>query len=284
MERKPFNVTLIVQPGYVHSLALKEAADYLHATITACGYKSMRTINHLSKETYNIILCAHMLVREDISEIPPDTIIFNSEQLEDADGWQFESGVYQEILNRFFIWDYSPSNLSKIRHENKCLIPFLYCRKLLRTDISREKGRSLLFYGALTPRREMILDSLKVGGVPVEVLFGQYDFQRDRQMLRSWAVLNLHKEDVALAFEPIRCFYPLINGVPVISEDVDDPSAEAFRKSIFFFDKASLIDGVRNLYGNPKWFADKSREMLRAFQQTSALPDVAAAIESFLSR
>jgi hypothetical protein len=45
------------------------------------------------------------------------------------------------------------------------------------------------------------LDALQVNGVPVEAIYGQYAFQRDTKMLSSWAVLNLHKEDVAVAFE-----------------------------------------------------------------------------------
>jgi hypothetical protein len=96
----------------------------------------------------------------------------------------------------------------------------------------------------------------------VEAIYGQYAFQRDTKMLSSWAVLNLHKEDVAVAFEPIRCFYSLINEVPVISEDVHDPSTEAFRESIFFFNPASLVDGIRRLHENPDLFAERSRAML----------------------
>ncbi len=51
----------------------------------------------------------------------------------------------------------------------------------------------------------------------------------DAMLLRAWAVLNLHKADDTIAFAPIRCFYPLINGIPVISEDTTDASATPFR-------------------------------------------------------
>jgi hypothetical protein len=287
MEPKPFNVTLILPPGHIHSLALKEAADYIHSQISACGYRSVRTSNHVSKENYNVILGAHLMDRQSLAVLPSDTIIFNSEQLEASDFLSFASstggGTYQEILRRFFIWDYSARNLPHIPHENKRSIPFHYCRALRRTDISRKRGRSLLFYGTPTPRRVRILESLRETGIPVEVVFGQYDFERDKKMLRSWAVLNLHKEDSASTFEPIRCFYPLINEVSVISEEVDDPSADAFRRCIFFFDSASLIQSARDLYNNSKLFIQKSHAMFSAFQQTSALPDIAVAIESFLS-
>jgi hypothetical protein len=281
MNRKPFNVTVIQPATYVHSLALKEAADYVSATLLACGYPTARTTNQLGKNAHNIIFCAHKLRHEDIAKIPSDSIIFNSEQLEDADGWRPQVRAYHEMLSRFFVWDYSPRNLDRITHEKKCLIPFRYCKELLRPDMKRGQGSSLLFYGAVTPRRARILEELRSSGVPVEVLFGQYGEQRDAKVLRSWAVLNLHKSDDTAAFEPIRCFYPLINAVPVISEDAEDATANAFRSAVFFFDRSSLIDGVKSLYSDPQSFGERSRVMLDSFKQTSPVPDVAAAVDRF---
>jgi hypothetical protein len=103
-------------------------------------------------------------------------------------------------------------------------------------------------------------------------------------MLRSWAVLNLHKSNETVAFEPIRCFYPLINDVPVISEDVTDASADAFRDSVFFFARASLVDGVCDLYRNPVSFGNRAATMLHAFKQESPLPQIASAVGQFLER
>ena len=278
---KPFNVTLIQPPNYVHSLALKEAADYLAVALQACGYATTRSTNRILKHAHNIVFCPHLLLRGDLAEMPPDTIMFNSEQLQDTD-WQFDTGVYRDVLNGHFVWDYSFRNLSKIPHGNKCVIPFLYRRELLRSDMRRKRGLSLLFYGVVTPRRKAILDALHAGGVPVRVLFGQYENLRDAQMLRSWAVLNLHKDDSAFAFEPIRCFYPLTNEVPIISEEVGDESADAFRDCVFFFERSSLIDGIRQLYRNPEFFSAKSSEMLACFKRKSPLPAVAAAAAQFL--
>lgn len=279
-----FNVTLIHPQGYVHSLALKEAADYLDATLRACGYRSARTENHVSAAAYNIIFCSHLLSPQQFAMIPSDSIIFNSEQLEDTAGWHMGDGTYPDLLSRFFVWDYSSRNLARVPHPNKCVIPFLYCRELMRADVARERGLSLLFYGAVTPRRQRILEKLQWSGVPVQAVFGEYADQRDLKMLRSWAVLNLHKDENAAAFEPIRCFYPLINAVPVISEDVSDPSADDFRDSVFFFDAASFTDAVIDLYRNQGMFGARSGEMLDAFRWKSPLPAVAEAVHSFLRR
>jgi hypothetical protein len=216
--------------------------------------------------------------------VPPDSIIFNSEQLEDATGWHFQSGVYQTLLDHHFVWDYSARNLDRIGHPDKCLIPFLYCADLVQPNVARERGEFLLFYGAVTPRRQRILDELRAHGIPLRILFGQYASERDAELLRAWAVLNLHKADDTTAFEPIRCFYPLINGVPVISEDTTDASATPFRDSVFFVPAAQLAGAVRTLYADRVDCDRRTRAMLEAFKSRSPVAAMHAAVERYLHR
>ena len=281
---KPFNITLLHPPGFIHAHALKEAADYVHATIRACGYQSIRTVNHVAGDAHNVIFCAHLLKRELIEKIPPDTIVFNSESLEDSGERQFYSDAYGELLGRFYVWDYSYRNLPLIPHDKKAVIPFLHCEELKRSDIPRRHGSSLLFYGRMTERRRDVLNGLQRRGVPVKAIFGEYDFQRDLHMLGAWAILNLHKSDDTRAFEPIRCFYPLINGIPVISEGVIDASADAFKDAVFFLERGALIEGISALCANRQDFDERSRAMLAKFTKKDPLPAMAAAIEKFLGR
>jgi hypothetical protein len=280
---KPFNVTLIQPPGFIPSLALKEAADYLHTAIQFCGYPCLRTTNHVAKDAYNILFCAHLLADYHIYRISADSIIFNSESLEDMQERRFYSSAYPGVLSRFFVWDYSYRNLPLIPHANKAVIPFLYNDKLKLKDLVRDAGESILFYGRVTDRREAILDELRGRGVPVRIILGEYDQSRDIQMMASWAVLNLHKNDHTRTFEPIRCFYPLINSVPVISESADDEAAEAFADSIFFFDRSNLVDGICTLHNNRNLFEQRSGVMLAEFRKKDPIPTIAVAIETFLS-
>jgi hypothetical protein len=259
-------------------------ADYVHATLLACGYPSVRTTNRLAGDVYNIILCAHMLHAEQLPLIPPDSIVFNSEELHDVGGWHFQSGVYREILKSCCVWDYAFRNLAHIPHERKALIPFRYCAALRRVDACRATDRSLLFYGSVTPRRKQVLDALKAQDIEVETVFGLYGARRDEKISRSWAVLNIHKSDDASGFEPIRCFYPLINRVPVVSESAADASADEFQDSLYFFDPGSLADGIRDLQANPQRFRDRSDAMFANFERKSPLDEVRAAVEEFLGR
>ena len=282
--RKPFNVTLIQPPAYAHSQALSDAADYIHWSIIACGYPAARTINELARNAHNVVFCAHLLGGKAAERIPPDSIIFNSEQLDDPESRHPNHDGYRNLLDRCFVWDYSECNLTHVGHDRKCVVPFGYCEPLRRRDMVREAGASLLFYGSTSPRRQEIVREVQSSGIAVTWLFGEYGKERDAKMLRSWAVLNLHKQDQTSAFEPIRCFYPLINDVPVISEDSDDPTADSFRSTVFFFDRTSLVAEIKRLYDNRPEFQRTSGTMLESFRRRSPLAGVAAAIDAFLHR
>jgi hypothetical protein len=269
-----FNVVLIQPPGYVHALALQEAAEYLHHNLLAHGRRSQLSVNHLAPDARNVILCAHLLEPEHLAQLPPDTIIFNSEQLCDRAGWHFASGTYQQLLDRHHVWDYSHANLPWITHPRKAVIPFAYCEALVRTDVARGADDSLVFYGALTERRLRILDELGERGIAVTAMFGHYGAPRDRDIFAARAVLNLHKSDDASVFEPIRCFYPLINQVPVISEASTDPTADGFRDAMWFLPRETFASELARVLTDP----EELRSRTRRFARTSAHAAFAAAL------
>jgi len=72
-------------------------------------------------------------------------------------------------------------------------------------------------------------------------------------------------------FEPIRCFYPLINGVPVLSEDTTDPAADAFRDSAVFVDDLAELATATPV--------DAAR-----FRATSPVDAIASAVDMFLRK
>jgi hypothetical protein len=283
MNTKPFNITLIMSPDYPHSLALAEVGEYLANLIGRCGLKAELSTNAVSREFHNVILCSHLLGPDGVASLPEDTILFNSEPLADAEGWQFASGLYRKALDRFYVWDYSQANLESLGHRRKDLIPLLYCRGLVRRQFGREPGDTLVFYGSLTPRRQRLLQALQETGVKTTALFGMYGQQRDRIIFRSWAVLNLHKFDDIDLFEPVRCFYPLINEIPVISEDFQaEPWLDAFKESMFTFGKDGFCEQVRELYRDAAGFQAHCKHHAARFQMTDPLPAMRAAISTYL--
>jgi hypothetical protein len=106
-----FNVTLIQPNDYTHSFALLEAAEYVNIRINQCGYESTLTKNHLEHNAINVVLCGH-LIAEELLNVDHKLIIFNSEQLPEDSVWT--SPQYKNLLDKNFVWDYSPVNLLKI--------------------------------------------------------------------------------------------------------------------------------------------------------------------------
>jgi hypothetical protein len=277
--KKPFNLTLIQPAGYSHSLALAEVIEYLQHMVAACGFDARTSVNRLSTDMHNIVFCAHLLNEQQASKLPLDTIIFNSEQLTDREGWHFKSGVYRTLLGQFHIWDYSLANLPLLDRGRTSFIPFHYCAGLRRNAGGTSDNGNLLFYGSISPRRKLMLEALKAAGIPVRVMFGIYGVERDRELFSARAVLNLHKAE-ADVFEPIRCFYPLINDVPVISEEsVDDPTIDAFRPAIFTVLPERFVEGVRDLMND----ATTLRMRPPRFRDTDALTQIKEAIEDYLA-
>jgi hypothetical protein len=253
----------------VHAQALAEAMEYLHAELVGAGFAARIAHDEIDPASYNVAFCAHTLDATSVARLPADSIVFNGEQLGDVEGWHFRSGVYRPLLARHHVWDYSPVNLPHLAHERASVIPFLYNPAMVRGR-PRRPGSALLFYGVLTPHRRRILERLAERGVPVDVVSG-FGPTRDAWMFRCRAVLNLHKTDDKTLFEPVRCFYPLANGVPVVSEQTTDPAADDFRGAMTFLDDVAGADLAGLAPSDPA-----------PFRATSARAAIVAAVEKFL--
>ena len=279
-----FNVTLIRPPGYVHSLALSEAAEYVHSQLLDCGYQSRLSSNDFDPNAINVLFCAHLLEVRHVRLLPARVIIFNSEQLSNRQGWYFQSGVYGQLLTQHWVWDYSLSHLACLPHQRSAHIPFLYSSRLRRPDMARRTDGNLLFYGSITPHRERIFSELRALGIAVDVLFGVYGRERDERMFAARAVLNLHNADSVDVFEPIRCFYPLINGIPVLSEATNnDETVTHFRNAMFFLPKQDFSSSVERLLGNAAEFDQQADAFAHAFTKTASLKHVSDAAQRYLA-
>ena len=280
---KPFNVVLVQPPRYAFSLALAEAAEYVAAMLRACGHAADVAINGLRHDAHNVVFCGHLMNRGDVAQLPADTILFNSEPLARQDVWHLGSDVYREVLARHRVWDYAQRNVDAIPHARKDVLPFWYCRDLVRQRPAAGPGKSLLFYGAPTPWRRALLSEIAEAGVEVQFMHNGFGAQRDAVMWNAWAVLNLHKTEDSAVFEPIRCFYPLTNRVPVISEDVQgDAAADAFRDAMFFLPRAQIAGAIRALRDDAEGFRATTATQLDNFARKSAVAQFRAAIDRYL--
>jgi len=279
----PFNITLIQPDGYSHSQALTEIAHYLYDCIGRCGHQVQNTQNYISSQHHNVVIGAHLMREEHLHLLGRNTIIFNSEQLGDEAASPFWTALYRHIIDSHFVWDYSCHNLAKIPHDRKAQIPFYYCAALKRNDFRRTPGDALLFYGVLSERRKRILVKLHEAGVNVRVLFDVYGDARDAEMFGCWAILNLHLSDERQLFAPVRCFYPLINRIPVISEPFRrDPLQDIFEHSIFVTGAETLVEEVAALYAARGQLEERAKPLIENFSGSDPIPHVRDAVARYL--
>jgi SAM-dependent methyltransferase len=259
-----FNICLIQPTGYIHSLALLEAAEYIFYKIKNNGYDVQLVKNRIYPTGINIIFGAHINPENNL-DFPKNTIIFNTEQLPENPDWVNKD--YREILQKSFVWDYSKTNLDLITHPNKDLVNFYYEKALIRIALDDSKPYDLAFYGSINDRRKVILDKLIAKGLKVKVIFGLYGKERDEAIKDCKAVLNLHFYESKI-FQQIRAFYPLINGIPVISENFPTESApEIYQKVLFTPHDDDFCDYVFKTLKDSSLFNAKAKEKLSVFEK-----------------
>lgn len=245
-------------------MALLEAAEYIHYKCIALGHQSELAINKYGKDNLNIIFGAH-ISPANTPKFPKSTVIFNTEQLPENSTWINQA--YKDMLLKHYVWDYSSANLALIEHANKALIEFYYEKKLLRIP-ANHKNIDLLFYGSLNDRRIKILKVLEQKGLLIKVATNMYGKERDALLSQSLAVLNLHYYDSQI-FQQIRCFYPLINKIPVISENYPHESApDIYSETIFTPKSEALVSYIYRLIKNKDDFNAAAKIKLNTFRST----------------
>jgi hypothetical protein len=237
---KQVNISLEHHSGDIEIQGLNHAIEYLDALFFQNGWMVSRSSNSIAPEILNIVFGAHTNPKKFISPLG-NVIIFNTEQLHAESRWT--NALYLDVLNKNIIWDYSASNLDFIDHDRKSIIHFLYCPTLSsRVAIkSCDKAYDLLFYGLMNDRRQKIIDRLQAQNLRVKCLFGVYGGELDFYLSQTRAVLNLHYYEKHF-FQSIRAFYPLSNGIPVISENYDIGSAHPIYKEVIFTPQEKKLD------------------------------------------
>ena len=252
------NVCLMQPPGYVHALALLEAAEYVVAKSREVGFEACLSKNRILPTGLNIVFGAHINPKAQLN-LGDNVVIFNSEQLPEQSAWI--NSDYKTLLSQYYIWDYSQFNLEKIKHDRKRLVCFHYAAELSRVLPSCSPEYDLIFYGSLNDRRKKILQRLRdFHGLKVLDFFGLYGPERDALLANARALLNLHFYESQI-FQQIRAFYPLINRIPVISENFPTQSAPSIYSETVFTPGSEPFEGfvVRLLRDQAEFAAEGTR-------------------------
>ncbi len=274
-QKPAINVCVLQPPGYIHALALLEAAEYVTEKCILAGYQAGLCKNRLLSSGLNIVFGAHIKPEKN-PVFPSNTVIFNTEQVPEKSRWV--SFQYKDCLDRNYVWDYSRSNLELV-HDRSQVIDFCHVEKLRRIALDPHPEIDLIFYGSMNDRRKVIIKNLGDRGVKVLTVFGLYGPERDALMGKARAVLNLHFYESQI-FQQIRAFYALSNGVPVISENFPENSAPPiYRDVIFTPGQKPFEEFVVELLNNRGQFESDSRDKISRFQASKDNTDFNRVLE-----
>ncbi len=275
MVKPMINVCILQPPGYIHALALLEAAEYVVEKCSLAGHQASLSKNRILSSGLNIVFGAHIRPEKNL-ELPPNTVIFNTEQVPEKNAWI--NPAYRECLEQHFVWDYSDSNLAHL-HDRSRRVDFFHVDKLNRISPEEHREFDLIFYGSMNDRRKKILANLAGRGIKIKTVFGLYGPERDALLRKARAVLNLHFYDAQI-FQQIRAFYALSNGIPVISENYPEGSAPAlYRDVIFTPDDVPFGDFVVKLLDQNSGFESESLQKISCFHASRHNTDFSGVLE-----
>lgn len=229
---KRIRLVIIKPTGAGERNSMSEIIEGLFHTFQKLGCVVDIANNEFILTGTNIVFFSFFIA--DINAIPPNSIIFNSEQI-NSDSRMVLNPLYEQ-LNRFIFWDYSDRNIEKLRiiapNASILKINIGYVEELerIKTLNEEEKDIDFLFYGAINERRKKILNELSSHGCNVYATQSAFGVERDNLISRSKIVLNIHYYETKI-FEIVRVSYLLNNKIMVISECEPDTEIDEYIKS-----------------------------------------------------
>jgi hypothetical protein len=259
---------------WMHVRAFDEVAEAVHQGLIDLGHASRRLSGGLDADSLNIVFGAHHLAAS--TSLPADTVLFNLEQIVPGSLWL--TPAYVAALRRYRVWDYSARNVAALRGlgvQRATHVPIGHARSLERISAQPE-DIDVLFYGRLIPRRTLLLERIAARGLRVVALNDAYGERRDAKMARAKVILNVHVgEDARL--EAARCFYAMINGRFVLSEDSADAAESGLAEGLAFAAYGGLEERCAWYVSNASeraTIARRGQELIRARPQAAFLRPV----------
>jgi tetratricopeptide (TPR) repeat protein len=277
----------IVSPeGYPHSRAFDEHALCLHYAFRRLGYVVPIVRNRWEISGTPIVFGANLLTGADRESIPPDSILYNLEQIHLGSPWLKQE--YLDLLRSYRIWDYSRTNIrefSKLDIESVglCEVGYVPESTCIESASASKKDIDVLFYGSLNPRRQVILDQLEKRGINVVSVFGAYGLRRDKLIAKSKIILNVHFYESKI-LEVVRISHLLANGCFVVSEKGGDPDTNReFEGAVVLEDYDAIVDScVRYLVDAEQRLriARKGHELMASRRQEEYLAQALASLSN----
>jgi SAM-dependent methyltransferase len=276
--RPTFHVVQVRPSGYPHADCLTEFAETVYFGLRRLGLAAFYR-DPPERPVRQIVVGAHLLDAQELSQLPADAILYNSEQMQPGSTWLAEA--YLQALRRQPVWDYSSENVRRlealgvrqVRH-----VPLGYVPELVRIAPQAD-DIDVLFYGSLNQRRHQILDALTARGLKVLRLTGVYGEERDRAIGRAKLVLSVHYYEAKI-FEIVRAAYLFANAKAVVAECGPDTFVEAdLREAMHPVPYEGLVEACVALLQDPERRYALAARAQRVFARRREQDILAAALE-----
>jgi hypothetical protein len=251
--RGRFAVSILRQPGNVHSECFRELAETLNDGLSALGHDSVLAEEISVPGRRSVIFGSNLIANLDAPPaFAPGSILYNLEQIYDGSPW-----LTPELLAAFrahTVWDYSRANIQALARHGIAArhVPVGYVPALTRIPAAPAQDIDVLFIGSIGDRRLAILQALESRGARVVAVDGRYGKDRDRLIARSKVVLNIHFH-AAKVFEIVRVSYLLANRCFVVSESGSETAVEtAFTGGVAFANYDSLVATCLSYLRDPR--------------------------------
>ena len=221
MPPSKFNIVHVVPDPRLHGLeGYREVIETLQWGLASLGHDATVSDNAFAAGRTNIVLGFQMQGEAELDAAPPDTIVYNFEQLA---GLQVHAlkPAYRAAARRLRIWDYSEHNLATWEQLRPALraihVPVGWAPTLARIPRDVAKDIDVLFYGVPGHRRLALYSQVCQTGARAVFACGLYGAARDGLIARSKLVLNIDLNDARRIFEVVRVSYLLANAKAVVA-------------------------------------------------------------------
>jgi hypothetical protein len=241
--RARFAVSILRQPGNIHSECFRELAETVNGGLNELGHDSVLSEETAAAGRRNIVFGSNLIANLDRPVVfAPGSILYNLEQIYDGSPW-----LTADLLAAFrahAVWDYSRANIDALARHGIAAqhVPVGYLPSLTRIPPAPAQDIDVLFVGSIAERRLQILQALERQGARVVAIYGRYGAERDAFIARAKIILNIHFH-AAKVFEIVRVSYLLANRCFVVSETGSDAATEAsFASGVAFCAYERLVD------------------------------------------
>lgn len=266
----------IMQPiGHFQSLVFLDPALHFKFQFERMGMQVTIGKNRLRHDAINFVFAAHLGFPEVLLE-RYSCIFVNLEQI-GAGGADLPES-YLNLLRTQPTVDYDQANIDAYQTPGSktSLIHFLYVPYLDKPSnaapsqqAETSKEFDALFLGAINPRRQAVLDTIRQTGVKAHSFeVGIFGAERDEILRQARCVINIPFYESA-RFEQVRVSHCLSLGVPVVSIRYPHTQVSSAFESCVFWVTPNEIEAFFSGVFQTKSFDHLAQEKLAAFRQTN---------------